>query len=107
MVRALDGEHADKLDLQKVSRELYEVLATITEGDAKLMVKNVFNNDRSVGVSPSPQALQQEDLGESTSHDQGGIAPEGPARLEAAHFKGGGVGGQMGQDGGRTQRDTP
>ena len=28
-------------------------------------------------------------------------------RLEAAHVKGGGVGGHMGQDGGRTQGNTP
>ena len=45
MVRALDGEHADRLDLEKVSKELYEVLVTITEGEANLMVKNVINND--------------------------------------------------------------
>ena len=31
MVRALDGEYADRLDLEKVSKELYEVLVTITE----------------------------------------------------------------------------
>ena len=45
MVRALDGQYADRLDLEKVSKELYEVLVTITEGEAKLMVKNVLNND--------------------------------------------------------------
>ena len=45
MVRALDGESADRLDLEKVTKELYEVLVTITEGEAKLMVKNVLNND--------------------------------------------------------------
>ena len=45
MVRALDGECTDRLDLEKVSKELYEVLVTITEGEAKLMVKNVLNND--------------------------------------------------------------
>ena len=45
MVRALDGEHADRLDLESVSKELYEVLVTTTEGEAKLMVKHVINND--------------------------------------------------------------
>ena len=45
MVRALDGEHADRLDLENVSKKLYEVLVTITEGEAKLMVKTVLNND--------------------------------------------------------------
>ena len=45
MVRALDGEHAGGLDLQKVSKELYEVLVTIREGETKLVVKNVLNND--------------------------------------------------------------
>ena len=45
MVRALDGEHADRLDLEKVSKEVYEVLVTITEGEVKLMVENVPNND--------------------------------------------------------------
>ena len=44
MVRALVGERADSLDLEKVSKELHEVLVTITEGEAKLMVKSVFNN---------------------------------------------------------------
>ena len=40
-----DGEYADRLDLEKVSKELYEVLVMVTEGEAKLMVKNVINND--------------------------------------------------------------
>ena len=43
MVRALAGEYADRLDLEKMSKELYEVLVTITEGEAKLMVKNVLD----------------------------------------------------------------
>ena len=58
------------------------------------------------GVSPSPQALQRENLGESTSNDQGSTAPERCARREAAHFKGSGVRGQMGQDGSRSQGNT-
>ena len=45
MVRARDGELAERLDFEKVSKELHEVLVTITEIEAKLMVKNVFNND--------------------------------------------------------------
>ena len=63
----MNGEYADRLDLdKKVSEELYEVVVTITEGEAKLTVKNVLNNDGGFGVSPSLQALQPENLGEST-----------------------------------------
>ena len=36
---------ADRPDLETVSKELYEVLVTITKGEAKLMIKNVLNND--------------------------------------------------------------
>ena len=36
MVRAPDVEHADKLDLDTASKELYEVLVTLREGEAKL-----------------------------------------------------------------------
>ena len=105
MVRALDGEYADRLDLEKVSKELYEVLVTITEGEAKLMVKDVLNNDGVFAYHRLYRHYKRRTLA-STSNDQGSITPEGCTRLEAAHFEGSGVGGQMGQDGGRTQGNT-
>ena len=106
MVRALDGDHADRLDLEKVSKELHEVLVTITEGEAKLMVKNVLNNDGVLAYHRLYRHYNRRTLARVLRMTKGSIAPEGCTRLEAAHFEGCGKGGQMGQDGGRTQRNT-
>lgn len=39
-VRAADEARADSMDLEKLSKELYEILVITTEGEAKLMVRN-------------------------------------------------------------------
>jgi hypothetical protein len=44
-VRAMDEGHADKIDLEKMSKELYEALVCTTDGEAKLMVRNVSSQD--------------------------------------------------------------
>ena len=44
-VTALDTERAANMNLNKLSKELYEVLVMLTEGEAKIMVRNVRNND--------------------------------------------------------------
>ena len=45
MVRRHDDGKADAMDLEKQSQELFEVLAMITEGEAKLMVRYVSSQD--------------------------------------------------------------
>ncbi len=40
-----DEQKADKMELERQSQDLFEVLAMITEGDAKLMVGNVLTQD--------------------------------------------------------------
>lgn len=44
-VTALDTERAANMNLNKLSKELYEVLVMLTEGEAKMMVRTVRNND--------------------------------------------------------------
>ncbi len=41
MVRAHDEAKADQMDLERQAKEPFEVLAMTTEGEAKLMVRNV------------------------------------------------------------------
>jgi uncharacterized membrane protein YgcG len=45
MVRAMDEGRADRMDLEKLSKELYEILVITTEGEAKLMVRNTPAQD--------------------------------------------------------------
>jgi hypothetical protein len=45
MVRALDEGRADRMNLEKMSKELYEVLVITTEGEARLMVRNIISQD--------------------------------------------------------------
>lgn len=40
MVRRMDEDRADRMDLEKLAKELYEILVITTEGEAKLMVRN-------------------------------------------------------------------
>ena len=40
MVRRMDEERADRMNLEKLAKELYEILVVTTEGEAKLMVRN-------------------------------------------------------------------
>jgi hypothetical protein len=44
-VRQMDEGRADRIGLEKLSTELYEILVLATEGEAKLMVKTVDTND--------------------------------------------------------------
>ncbi len=44
-VRIHDESKADVMELERQSKELFEVLATTTEGEAKLMVRNVTSQD--------------------------------------------------------------
>ena len=44
-VRGMDSSRADDMKLEKLSKELYEVLVITTEGEAKLMVRNTPNQD--------------------------------------------------------------
>jgi hypothetical protein len=44
-VRVLDEARADNMDLEKLSKELYEALVCTTEGEARLMVRNVSTQD--------------------------------------------------------------
>jgi hypothetical protein len=41
----LDPERAERIKLEKLSKELYEVLVITTDGEAKLMVRNTPDND--------------------------------------------------------------
>ena len=45
MVRAMDEARADRMNLEKLSKELYEVLVITTEGEARLMVRNIISQD--------------------------------------------------------------
>ena len=44
-VRAMDPERADRMRLEKLARELYEVLVLTTEGEAKMMIRNISDQD--------------------------------------------------------------
>ena len=44
-IRAMDESRADRMDIEKVSKELYEVLVVTTEGEARLMVRNIAAQD--------------------------------------------------------------
>ena len=44
-VRALDPARADRMNLEKLARELYEVLVLTTEGEAKMMIRNIADQD--------------------------------------------------------------
>ena len=44
-VRDMDKSRADSMNLEKLSKELYEVLVITTEGEAKLMVRNTPGQD--------------------------------------------------------------
>ncbi len=44
-VRTHDEQQDDQMELERQSRELFEVLAMITQGEAKLMVRNVLMQD--------------------------------------------------------------
>ena len=44
-VRAVDESRADRMNIEKVSKELYEVLVVTTEGKARLMVRNIATQD--------------------------------------------------------------
>ena len=44
-VRAMDEARADRMNLEKLTKELYEVLVCTTEGEAKLMVRNIPSQD--------------------------------------------------------------
>ena len=45
MVRVMDEGRADRMNLEKLSKELYEVLVVTTEGEARLMVRNIVSQD--------------------------------------------------------------
>ena len=44
-VRQMDEARAERIGLEKLSTELYEILVLATEGEAKLLVKTVDTND--------------------------------------------------------------
>ena len=44
-IRAMDESRADRMNIEKVSKELYEVLVVTTEGEARLMVRNIAIQD--------------------------------------------------------------
>ena len=44
-IRAMDESRADRMNIEKVSKELYEVLVVTTEGEARLMVRNIATQD--------------------------------------------------------------
>ena len=44
-VRAMDEDRANRMSLERMSKELYEILVISTEGEAKLMVRNVISQD--------------------------------------------------------------
>ena len=43
----LDADRADRMGIDKLSKELYEVLVMITEGEAKMMIRSVPDQDGS------------------------------------------------------------
>jgi hypothetical protein len=45
MIRAMDEARADRMNIEKLSKELYEVLVITTEGEARLMVRNIATQD--------------------------------------------------------------
>ena len=44
-IRAMDESRADRMNIEKVSKELYEVLVVTTEGEARLTVRNIATHD--------------------------------------------------------------
>ena len=44
-IRAMDVSRADRMNIEKVSEELYEVFVVTTEGEARLMVRNIATQD--------------------------------------------------------------
>ena len=40
-IRTMDESRADRMNIEKVSKERYEALAVTTEGEARLMVRNI------------------------------------------------------------------
>ena len=44
-IRAMDESRADRMNIEMVSKELYEVLVVTTEGEARLMVRNIATQD--------------------------------------------------------------
>ena len=44
-VRLMDPERADRMGLERLARELYEVLVLTTEGEAKKMIRNISDQD--------------------------------------------------------------
>ena len=44
-VRVMDEDRANRMNLERMSKELYEILVISTEGEAKLMVRNVISQD--------------------------------------------------------------
>ena len=44
-IRAMDESRADRMNIEKVSKELYEILVVTTEEEARLMVRNIATQD--------------------------------------------------------------
>ena len=44
-IRAMDESRADRMNIEKVSKELCKVLVVTTEGEARLMVRNIATQD--------------------------------------------------------------
>ena len=44
-IRVMDESRADRRNIEKVSKELYEVLVVTTEGEARLKVRNMATQD--------------------------------------------------------------
>ena len=40
-IRAMDESRADRMNIEKVSKKLYEALVVTTEGEARLKVRNI------------------------------------------------------------------
>ena len=72
-VRSHDEQRADQMELERQSQELFEVLAMITEGEAKLMVRKVLTQDEIVAPQPAID-------GEGIEDAQGGDAPQAGQR---------------------------
>ena len=74
------------MNIEKVSKELYEVLVVTTEGEARLMVPQHRDPGRHPGLALVVPALQPQDIRESPEDAPGSHAPEAGEGHGGAHI---------------------
>ncbi len=69
-VRELDPDVAYRLDVEKVSKELFEIMVMLSEGEAKMMIRRIATHN-------SIRAWHPPHVGESAADASRSSAPEG------------------------------